>query len=200
MTVYVHGRKSVCLKDSPVILEDRSAIPDITAYLKSTICHIKSVKYDFIGSFNRDQFFAQLHTDLPESSIEGVKEAFLNDVVRLGSLFFDMTKHSTMKLQILPVNSNMCRLFHEDYYRQRLLCTYLGPGTEWLDHDNVNRSGLGKGRNDNIVKDPSRINRASTFDVILLKGSRHESGLGVVHRSPPVAHTGQIRVLLKIDE
>ena len=111
-----------------------------------------------------------------------------------------MSKRNRMKLQILPVNSNMCRLFHEDYYRQRLLCTYLGPGTEWLDHDNVNRAGLGRGRNDNIVKDESKINRAKTFDVILLKGPRTKSGLGVVHRSPPVQKTDQIRVLLKIDE
>ena len=75
-----------------------------------------------------------------------------------------------IKLQLEIVTTDMCRLFHADYYRQRLLCTYLGPGTEWLDHSNVNRHALGKGRNNNIVKDETAINRANTFDVLILKG------------------------------
>lgn len=183
-----------------VLLEARSPISKITDYLKSVICNIQPLKYDIEEIFDPEEAFEILNEDLPDSPIAGVKEVFINDVIRLASLFFTMTKESTMKLQILPVSSNMCRLFHEDYYRQRLLCTYLGPGTEWLDHDNVNREGLGRGRNGNIVKDESRINRAKTFDVILLKGARYEHGLGVVHRSPPVETTGQIRVLLKIDE
>mgnify|MGYP001279277976 CR=1 FL=1 len=33
----------------------------------------------------------------------------------------------------------MCRLFHEDNNHQRLLCTYLGSGTEWIEDSFVNR-------------------------------------------------------------
>lgn len=186
--------------DDRVLLEARNPISEITEYLKSIICTLQPLKYDIEAVFDPEEAFEILDEDLPDSPIAGVKEIFINDIIRLASLFFRMTKKSTMKLQILPVNSNMCRLFHEDYYRQRLLCSYLGPGTEWLDHDNVNRAGLGKGINANIVKDSAKINRANTFDVILLKGARCESGLGVVHRSPPVENSGQIRVLLKIDE
>ena len=199
MSQCVRNNVSLSTTDS-VVLESRSPQPDITAYLKSVICNIRKVKCEIEDTFEPKELFEKLHAALPDSTIPDVKEIFIQDVIRLGSLFFDMTLHAKMTLQILPVNSNMCRLFHEDYYRQRLLCTYLGPGTEWLDHDNVNRAGLGRGRNGNIVKDPSRINRANTFDVILLKGARSEGGFGIVHRSPPVEHTGQIRVLLKIDE
>ena len=195
-----HRHNETYVKANSVLLESRQPIPEITTYLKSVICTMKSLKYEFNSNFDLAMIFERLNSDLPNSSIIGVKDVFIHDVVRLSCLFFDMTKQSHMKLQILPVNSNMCRLFHEDYYRQRLLCTYLGPGTEWLDHNNVNRAGLGKGRNQNIVKDASKINRANTFDVILLKGARHESGMGVVHRSPPVENTDQIRILLKIDE
>ena len=200
MTQSAHVRNSVCPETTPVLLESRHPIPEITTYLKSVICTIKSLNYEIDHALDSKILFERLSSDLPDSPIQNVKDVFIHDIVRLGSLFFDMTKQSHVKLHILPVNSNMCRLFHEDYYRQRLLCTYLGPGTEWLDHNNVNRAGLGKGRNQNIVKDASKINRANTFDVILLKGARHESGMGVVHRSPPVEHTGQIRILLKIDE
>ena len=106
-----------------------------------------------------------------------------------------------MTIQLEIVDTNKCRLFHEDFYRQRLLCTYMGPGTEWLSHSNVNREFLGKGCNDDIVKDPSLINRANTFDVIIVKGAKYENGeRSVVHRSPPIEHQGITRVVLKIDE
>ena len=200
MTLHTHNHHPNIVSAEKVLLEERFPIDEITTYLKSIICSLKNLKYDIEEVFDPEEAFEILNEDLPDSPIEGVKEVFIHDIIRLGTLFFKMSKHSRMKLQILPVNSNMCRLFHEDYYRQRLLCTYLGPGTEWLDHDNVNRAGLGRGRNGNIVKDESKINRAKTFDVILLKGTRSETGLGVVHRSPPVETTGQIRVLLKIDE
>ena len=95
----------------------------------------------------------------------------------------------------------MCRFFHEDFYRQRLLCTYLGPGTEWLDHSNVNRKALGKGCNANIVKDLNLVNRSKEFDVLLLKGATYEGDeQSVIHRSPPIEKEGTTGVLLKIDE
>ena len=200
MTHITHAHERAYPKSDPVLFESRVPIPEITTYLKSVICTINSVQYEIDRTFDPKTFRERLDADLPDSRIKGVKEVFINDVVRLSTLFFHMSRQAKIKVQILPVNGNMCRLFHEDYYRQRLLCTYLGPGTEWLDHDNVNRTGLSRGRNGNIVKDPSRINRAKTFDVLLLQGARSENGLGVVHRSPPIAKTGQIRLLLKIDE
>ena len=109
-----------------VLLEDRLPIAEITTYLKSIICSLKPLKYDIEEVFSPEEAYEILSEDLPDSPIEGVKDIFIHDIVRLGSLFFKMSRHSRMTLQILPVNSNMCRLFHEDYYRQRLLCTYLG--------------------------------------------------------------------------
>ena len=106
-----------------------------------------------------------------------------------------------MNLRIQIVKTNLCRLFHEDYYRQRLLCTYLGPGTQWLDESNANREGLGKGCNSNIVKDFNKINKANEFDVLLLKGAKYgNEELSVIHRSPPIEKMRTTRVLLKIDE
>ena len=106
-----------------------------------------------------------------------------------------------MNIRIEVVHTNKCRLFHEDYYRQRLLCTYIGPGTEWLDHSNVNREALGKGCNEKIVKDFSKINKAEEFEVLLLKGAKFgEDSISVVHRSPAIEKEKKTRVLLKIDE
>ena len=39
----------------------------------------------------------------------------------------------------------MCPRFHTDYVKCRLVTTYVGPATQWLPHDLVNRSKLGHG-------------------------------------------------------
>ena len=183
-----------------VLLETRESMTDVTAYLEDVVDRLTILKYDIEDVFDADEAFEFLNADLPDGVDQNAKEVFIHDIIHWANVFFRQTLHAKMRLQLLPVRNNMCRLFHEDNYRQRLLCTYLGSATEWLNHDNVNRSKLGKGANELIVKDATQINRAKTFDVILLKGARCESGLGVVHRSPPLENNQHVRVLLKIDE
>jgi hypothetical protein len=72
-----------------------------------------------------------------------------------------------------------CRAFHVDYNDLRLLCTYWGPGTQWQQAE--------------------QILQAHTGDIVLLRGHRHPLGGGVLHRSPPISHTGQNRLLLRLD-
>ena len=184
-----------------VVLENREKIPDITEYLENTLDKLQSLRYVLDDTFDAEEAFEILVEDLPDGPIKGQKEAFIQDVIRLCGVFFSLKKNNRMKIQIEVVKTNKCRLFHQDCYRQRLLCTYLGPGTEWLDHENVNREALGKGQNENIVKDFSKIHKAKAFDVLLLKGSKYDTTeTAIVHRSPPIEHHGMTRVLLKIDE
>ncbi|MEC8277240.1 MAG: DUF1826 domain-containing protein [Myxococcota bacterium] len=186
---------------SEVLINQRGDIPKIRRYLSHTIHTINSLKYVIDDGFAPEEAFEILDEDLPNGPSVSDKNAFIDDIVHQISYFNSIKKNSSMKVQLLVVNTNKCRLFHEDFYRQRLLCTYMGPGTEWLDHNNVNRNALGKGCNDKIVKNMSLINRANTFDVILLKGANYsEDTQGIVHRSPPIEHERSIRVLLKIDE
>ena len=70
-----------------VLLENRPPIPEITTYLKSTICNFKTLKYDIEGVFYPEETFEILNEDLPDSPIEGVKEIFIHDIIRLGPLF-----------------------------------------------------------------------------------------------------------------
>jgi len=183
-----------------VILERRAIIPEISEYLHSTIKQLRPLKYIIDDVFNSEEVFELLNKSLPEGPIAGQKLFFITDIIRLCTLFYNMKKNKKMKVQIEIVTTDRCRIFHEDYYRQRLLCTYLGPGTEWLDHSNVNRDALGKGCNENIVKDFSKINRSQEFEVILLKGVKYAQERSVIHRSPPIEKDKRTRVLLKIDE
>ena len=199
MTIVEHTSLNQVTK-TDVLIEAREDMPEIRSYLDQTLHKLKSLRYD-IDEFDPNEAYEVLDEDLPKGPNPQHKDSFINDIIRQISFFNTLTETPSIKLQLLVVKTNKCRLFHEDFYRQRLLCTYLGPGTEWLDHSNVNRNELGKGCNGNIVKDMSLINRANTFDVILLKGARYgDHTQSVIHRSPPIEHAKSTRVLLKIDE
>ena len=184
-----------------VLVEARSQINAITSYLDNVLEELTSLKHIFNDGIDSNSLYNILDEHLPDGSIAGQKKIFIDDILRLATLFQETTKSGEIKIQLEIVTTDKCSLFHADYYRQRLLCTYLGPGTHWLDHSNVDRSALGKGNNNSIVRDETAINRANTFDVLILKGQDFGEGeLAVVHRSPPIMRHNKRRVLLKIDE
>jgi hypothetical protein len=128
-------------------------------------------------------------------------EPLVNDIAKCCELFTQITHAKTIRLSMKVVNQDACRKFHIDGYTYRLLCSYHGPGTEWVYNDNVNRKYLGEGENEEIVKDVSAIQQINTFDVAILKGElpHQRNGKGIVHRSPPIQHTNNKRLVLRID-
>ena len=183
-----------------VLVEARGQIDAIANYIDNVLEELTSFIHIFNDGIDLDTLYKLLDQHLPDGPIADEKKILIDDILRLATLFEATTKSDNIKLQLEIVTTDMCRLFHADYYRQRLLCTYLGPGTEWLDHSNVHRHALGKGSN-NIARDETAINRANTFDVLILKGKKYGEGeLAVVHRSPPIMRHNKTRVLLKIDE
>ena len=184
-----------------VMVEARDGNPAFDAYFDAVLNDLEPLIRWFKEGCDLDATRLELLQHFPDGPVKGVKEDVVEDVLRLMSMFEATTLSGVFKLQLEIVNHDMCRLFHQDYYRQRLICTLKGPGTEWLDHDNVNRGALGKGDNGAIVKDMDKVHRANTHDVLLLKGARYGGGaLSVIHRSPPIAHHNGLRVLLKLDE
>jgi len=184
-----------------VLVEARDANHAFDAYFDAVVNDLQPLVRWFKSGCDLDATRLELLQHFPDGPVKGVKEDVVDDVLRLMSMFEATTLSGSFKLQLEIVNHDMCRLFHHDYYRQRLICTLKGPGTEWLDHDNVNRAALGKGDNDAIVKDMGKVRRANTHDVLLLKGAKYGGGTSsVIHRSPPIAHHKGLRVLLKLDE
>ena len=184
-----------------VLIECGTKKQRIVDYLDNTEGLLKPLDYCIDYEFDQEEAFAFLDEDLPEGLFRKNKVSFIQDIVRLGDLFFKRTESKQIQIKLEIIQTDKCRFFHVDNYRQRLLCTYKGPGTEWLDNSNANRKGLGKGCNDTVVKDYSKVRRANEFDVLLLKGRKYGSrNLGVVHRSPPITHESTTRVLLRIDE
>ena len=200
MQGYQHEQSANIWPDQ-VLVESRSEINAIANYLDNVVEELTTFSHVFNNGFDAHRTYELLDQHLPDGPIRGQKKMLIDDILRLATLFHATTKSGGIKLQLQIVTTDMCRLFHVDYYRQRLLCTYLGPGTEWLDYSNVERSALGNGDNNNLVKDAAAINRANRFDVLILKGKNFaEDELAVVHRSPPIVRDNKTRVLLKIDE
>jgi hypothetical protein len=121
-----------------------------------------------------------LMRDLPVAG-----RALEQDVAILARLFETVTQAAAVRLRLEHVNDNACCRHHVDAVRLRLLCTYAGPGTEWVDAAGENR-------------------RMPTFQGGLFKGSAYpDAAPRVLHRSPPVEHLpprSRSHLLLCIDE
>ncbi|MDJ0891453.1 MAG: DUF1826 domain-containing protein [Gammaproteobacteria bacterium] len=123
------------------------------------------------------------------------------DLRRLADLYFSVSEDRDVTLRLVTTDDDDCPRFHVDYTHLRLLCTYRGPGTEWLTDAQVDRVAQASGApNDCIIRfgEPSQF---EPFWVGILKGGAYpgNAGRGLVHRSPPIAGSGQIRVLFCLD-
>ena len=90
----------------------------------------------------------------------------------------------------------MCPGWHIDRVGIRLVCTYQGPGTQWLDDQVVDRSGLHHSR----IQEKTAV-QAATGEIVLLKGAlwQDNEALGAVHRSPELAPGAPLRTLVTLD-
>lgn len=132
----------------------------------------------------------------------GYKMKFIQDVVNVSQVFFEITGAEKIRLVLKIVSDDACRKFHTDGYDLRLLCTYRGPGTEWIEDRYVNRDRLIHGSNEQIVRDLSKVQRTEAFEVSVLKGEHSKSmqRAGIVHRSPPLEGLTDVRrLLLRLD-
>lgn len=104
---------------------------------------------------------------------------FATDVARLVELFATLTDAQGVGIRLETTDRQTCPKWHTDRVGLRLMTTYTGPGTEWLDGD--------------------ATHRASTGDVLIAKGELWPSAPGAcVHRSPDPQ--GATRLLLTLDE
>lgn len=181
-------------------LSNDDSLTEIKNYLKINEHLLQTIEITIKNNFSAEKVFNQLDKNLPSYTLGKGRDLLIKNITRLAKSFYELTKSKHVQLQLETIRTDMCRLFHIDNLRQRLLCTYLGPGTEWLDQSNVNWNGLGKGCNKKIVKDTKNVNQTKSGELIMLYGLKHESNLPVVHRSPEIEKDKLTRVLLKIDE
>lgn len=137
-----------------------------------------------------------------------IRARFAEDIRALVDLFATLAAAARIGLRLCVTRAPMCPRFHVDYASLRLLSTWVGPGTEWLEHDDVDRRFLGLGGGhapdeaSGLLLPGAQIHRMQAFEVALMKGERFASqeGRGVVHRSPRTTAAAPWRVMISLDD
>jgi hypothetical protein len=135
------------------------------------------------------------------------RDALAADLGLLAEMFGELLDAPTIGLRLEVVGKAMCPRLHIDRVGIRLLCTYRGPGSEWVEDAAVDRRFLGAAsgglpdETSGLLLPGHRIERIPPFAVALLKGSlwQDSGGLGIVHRSPAVPEGQGPRVLVALD-
>ena len=135
------------------------------------------------------------------------RAALAADIALLAEMLGELLDATTIGIRLEVIGKAMCPRLHVDRVGIRLLCTYRGPGSEWVEDSAVDRSRLGSAamglpdESSGLLQAGSRIESIEPFAVALLKGSlwQGNSGRGIVHRSPAIAAAEAPRVLLAMD-
>tara|TARA_R110000744_G_scaffold16167_3_gene44681 strand:+ start:2395 stop:3084 length:690 start_codon:yes stop_codon:yes gene_type:complete len=192
-------------EDTNIVIWQRSTAEKLTKAVNALIATSALKPIELAVSPN--DAFDQLITALkPEDNNRDEVNTLCEDIALLVEMFcclFDL-KRAGLRLTVLELP--MCPRFHVDKIPCRLVTTYQGVATQWLNHSDVNRSKLGTGNlgkpdeESGLFENLSNINQLQQGDVALLKGEYWDDneGAGLVHRSPPVAANEQ-RLLLTLD-
>lgn len=123
-----------------------------------------------------------------------MRDLLIRDIDGLVSAFADITRSDCVDVRLERVNHDACWKFHRDCVEARLLTTYRGPATEWVQPIHAEQA----------LREQKRfagpLERLEDHDVAIFKGSCASPGSGIVHRSPPIAGTGRTRLLLCLNK
>ena len=123
-----------------------------------------------------------------------MRDLLIADIAKLIQVFSCITAKARVDVRLERVDDNACWKFHRDSVDARLLTTYRGPTTEWVQPEHGERA---------ILEQQSftgPLEHLSAHDVALFRGTAAKTGRGIVHRSPPIVGTGCTRLLLCLNE
>ena len=132
--------------------------------------------------------------------------ALSEDVALIVDMFCCLFGVEEAGLRLSTLDSAMCPKFHVDQIPCRLVTTYTGTATQWLENNDVDRSKIGRG-SVGVTDDLSgsfssdlAVKQMHSGDVALLKGSgwKGNESMGLVHRSPELM-LNERRLLLTLD-
>lgn len=115
------------------------------------------------------------------------------DIADLAARFARIMEGDRVAIRLEVVETDACRRFHADYVTARLICTYAGPGTQWLDADAADALAAG------AAPDTLTIRQLDAGDVAIFKGRLWAPDAPAIHRSPPIEGSGIRRLVLVID-
>ncbi len=141
---------------------------------------------------NIDELPAMLDSALDDAGHERsvARDILHNDILVLANHFTQIMQSEFVEIRLEHVTTNACKKFHTDYVTARLITTYVGQGTQWIDGDDLA---------DCDCSDPHNIQQMQAGDVALFKGRLWSSQAPAIHRSPPIEGTGEERLMLVVN-
>ena len=135
---------------------------------------------------------AVLLTEMEQAGFPAIaaRDELADDIAQLAELYCPIIKDNAVEIRIEFVTTDSCRKWHADYVTARLITTYAGTGTHWLDDADIDRVRQGL--------EPIRINALGAGDVGIFKGKLID-GQPAIHRSPPIVGTGEKRLLVVLN-
>lgn len=154
-----------------------------------------------------ERLSAEITAFLPAAALARSIHCLAEDVIFLAGHFTELTAIRHVRLRLNRVDDDGCALFHADSLSLRLLCLYAGPGTQWLENDNVRRDELGTrsrtldDANRAIVIEPAAIRTIPNWHAAAFKGRAWpgEEDNALIHRSAPVTQHNARRIRLTLD-
>ena len=154
----------------PLVLEERGpplAAADVTALLERGAFTVRS-----------EGALAAIAGGLTE-----LPTALVDDIVTLAERFATVMQVDDVRVRFEGIAGNACTKMHADYADVRLITTYAGPGTDYVEGD-----------------DECCPKRVPLGWIGLFKGALYGgSHAPCLHRSPAIADTGERRLVLVID-
>lgn len=171
--------------DCNLAIWERPAPRGLAALLES---NLRTLRFGAsLGDFSRQLSEEIAAAGYPDSPACAVLTA---DIADLARRFAAIMKVEQLQARLAIVTTDGCRKFHGDFVRARLITTYVGIGTQWLDPAEAARVRNGAA--------PGRINTLAASDVGIFKGW-HWTGAPAIHRSPPIAERHGVRLVLVLD-
>ncbi len=124
------------------------------------------------------------------------RASLIEDLSLLCEVVCELLGCSEVGLRLARMGRAMCPGWHIDRVGIRLVCTYQGPGTHWLDDQVADRRDL---QADRLRTAP--FVEATAGEIVLLKGAlwQDNEAFGAVHRSPEVTPDTALRTLVTLD-
>lgn len=186
-----------CQSDTPAILETiRDPAYNLAIWKRDIRPDLAALTDHLPRSIDLETVAAELcrelncAVDTVPASLDPVWQWLLGDVAMLAGHYCAIMRLEHVRLRLEVVETDACRKFHSDWVSARLITTYLGRGTQWLRSADAELLERGQ--------EPRHIASLDTGDVGLFKGKLATSH-PVIHRSPPIAGTGEKRLLLVLD-
>ena len=123
-----------------------------------------------------------------------MRDLLVEDIDDLVRRFAEIARSEIVDIRLERISHDACWKFHRDNVEARLLTTYRGPTTEWVQMAHADQALMEQ----QDYEGP--LERLGPYDVALFKGSCAGPNSGIVHRSPPIAGTGQTRLLLCLNQ